>query len=1143
MSGPGWARAVIQRSSSIADHAPIDARTAQGDAAAHSNPHPPSLEPERRPALDPRRAHVSKFRPTVAGAGAVILFVALVVASAAALRSEHATARRDLESAFAERAKVSAALTRSLFESTTASARATDAKLYGGKRVSQAAVDAGAAAGKSTDLLVLAADGHIIAASANTPAPVRQAMASRPPVVRDALAGRAFALSDVMALGPRNAVVQFALPFDTPSGKRVLVSGFPPQLLSGFFAGYLAGAATSKSSQAFMIDGKGSILAGAGMPAPHGALDARLLRATLRGTHGTFAPDRYFAASRVQNSDWRVVVTTAQSALFASVEGASTWVPRILFFAFVLAVALALFLTMRVRRKTAAQREADARLRATAEERLQLASFVESSTDAIIGKSLDATITSWNAAAEKLYGYSAAEVIGRRIELLFPPGYAEEGEAIMCSIRAGESTQLETKRVACDGRVIDVALTVSPVHRSDGSLTGACEIARDITDRKRAEAELVLAHERALEASRSKSEFVANMSHEIRTPLNGVIGMSDLLRETDLDEVQHEYVDALAASGEALLAVISDVLDFSKIEAGRLELDPIAFDLRESVEQACEMLAGQAHAKGFQLSHWVDADVPATVHGDSARLRQILLNLLSNAVKFTAEGEIVLRVRRHSDEVLHFAVADTGVGIDSAKASRLFEAFRQADQSTTRQYGGTGLGLAISSRLVGLLGGDIGVEPNAGKGSVFWFTARLPAVSDVAGPDREHANLDGLRALIVDDNATNRTIFEHYLRAWGLACESGPDASSALDALERSRRDARPFEVALLDYQLPDRSGLELARQIRERPALHALKLVVLTSMALERRPFDDLDIAAILAKPPRQSALYNAITTAVAGASARDEADPHTKTIATPRGPLVLVAEDNEINRTLAQALLGKHGLRTAIAHNGREAVDMALTNEYSAILMDCQMPEIDGYQATQLIRQAERGRRVPIIAMTAHSMSGDRERCLAAGMDDYLSKPIRTEELEGIIERWLSGDGPPDPGNGDGDGDGVVGQGEDERRERELLDEASIELLASTLAPEVRTRLLDTFEKQLSKCVGGIVVAIQTGDHAERRRLAHLLKGSCATIGARRLQSLCAALEHTGRAGDPEITLAQVQELQAAVDDTSEALGRRLR
>jgi two-component system, sensor histidine kinase and response regulator len=636
------------------------------------------------------------------------------------------------------------------------------------------------------------------------------------------------------------------------------------------------------------------------------------------------------------------------------------------------------------------------------------AAVVASSRDAIITKGLDGTITSWNDAAEQLYGYTAAEVVGQPINMLVPTDHADQVPAILGQIARGEHDHpdhLETLRKTKDGRLIDVELTISPVRDASGAPIAACTIVRDITERKRAELELERAHAKAIEASRSKSEFVANMSHEIRTPLNGVIGMTELLHDTALDMLQREYVDALATSGKALLAVINDVLDFSKIEAGRLELDPTNFDVRNTIEDACQILAKEAQGKGLDIDLCVDADVPETVRGDAVRLRQVLLNLLSNAVKFTHEGNVSVRVRSVHDDMLHFSVSDTGVGIDEARAAQLFEAFVQADQSTTREYGGTGLGLAISSKLVALMGGEIGVEQRHGGGSTFWFTAALPAIAGAVRAPRPRPELRGLRALVLDDDPVTRVVLEDYLCEWGLACESVSAGDDAIAILEHGVAQGRPFELALLGVDWPALSGIELGHAIRRRPALRALKLVAVLSSAggPALQAAAEVGAAAFVTKPVRQSELLNAIGAALTGRYAAADGSP-AQAIDADGGPHVLIAEDNEINAMLAEELLGKRGLRTTVAHNGREAVEMARDGGYAAIFMDCQMPEVDGYEATRQIRKNERGH-VPIIAMTAHSMPGDRDRCLAAGMDDYVAKPIRDEQLDAALSRWLPG------------------------------------------------------------------------------------------------------------------------------------------
>jgi PAS domain S-box-containing protein len=821
-----------------------------------------------------------------------------------------------------------------------------------------------------------------------------------------------------------------------------------------------------------------------------------------------------------------------------------------------------------------------------------LGAVVAHSTDAIVGKDLEGNVTNWNKGAERVYGYRADEMIGQSISRLVPPDHPDDLVVILGRIREGEWVDsYETVRRRRDGSTVEVSLSASPILSASGAVVGASTIARDITAAKKVERELALATEQALEASRQKSQFVANMSHEIRTPLNGVIGMTDLLRDTPLDPVQREYADALQASSEALLSVISDILDFSKIEAGRLDLDPIDFELRSAVEEACQMLGEEAHTKGLELNHWVDAEVPAVVNGDRARLRQILLNLLSNAVKFTAGGEVLLRVRKDGADKLYFAVSDTGLGIDRGQGGRLFEPFTQADQSTTREYGGTGLGLAISRELVERMGGEIGAEPRDGGGSAFWFTAELPQVGAAVKRSRQASDLVGLRALIVDDSATNRTIFEHYLSEWGLSCKSVGLPREAIEALERAVAEGRPFELALLDFNMPEMTGMELVHEIRERPALRTLAMVMLSSGAqVDEDVIAHVKVSALLTKPARQSDLYDAIVNAISPASEPAPVSelPAEYSVAESDGPLVLIAEDNAINRAVAKALLAKRGLRTALAVNGLEAVEMVAQTDYAAVFMDCQMPELDGYEATRRIRAAQAdGRHVPIIAMTAHSKRGDRERCLAAKMDDYLSKPVRVDELDAVLQRWLPelalagdtqgtradasaeaagegrGDAQPSPAQGGTPSNGGAravgaggdaasssangaarsdnGAGADSNGGAKVLDDDTVTQLHETLTAEMRVRLLRTFDESLPECVSEIVAAAEGGDRDEVRRVAHKLKGSSATLGAARLAAACLVLERT-RDGDPLPGEKQVDELRGLADEAREALHARL-
>jgi two-component system, sensor histidine kinase and response regulator len=789
----------------------------------------------------------------------------------------------------------------------------------------------------------------------------------------------------------------------------------------------------------------------------------------------------------------------------------------------------ALIRTFNAMSRTLEQRELPLRI---AGERFQ--GILDNANAAIYVKDADSRYLLVNREFERIRGLKAEQVLGRREDQIGSPITARQ-------IRATDRAVIESATAMSFEQEIDTQegprtyLSLKfPVQTEDGKAIAIAGISTDLTGQKTILAE-------AVEASRLKSEFVANMSHEIRTPLNGVIGMTNLLNDTSLDPIQREYADALEASSRALLAVITDILDFSKIEAGQLKLDPTDFELRSAVEEACQMLAEQAHAQGLGISYSIDATLATTVNGDRGRLRQILLNLLSNAIKFTSAGEVLVRVSGDGADMVRFAVSDTGVGIDAGAAARLFEPFVQADQSTTRLFGGTGIGLTIARELAQQMGGAIGAGARAGGGSTFWFTAQLPAVATPNKPFRSRPELLGLRALVVDGYETNRTIFEHYLRAWGLASESVDSPNEAIEELERAARGGVPFQLVVLDLDMPQTDGMKLVSAIRERPVLRGLHMVILSSAPLERTAFPDLGVSALLRKPIRRSQLYNAVTQAIADSPSHRDREPQAKMPANPNGPLVLIAEDNEINYTVATALLVKQGLRTVVAHNGREAVEMALANDYAAILMDCQMPELDGYEATRRIRQAEHDHHVPIIAMTAHSMTGDRERCLAAGMDDYLSKPVRAEELVAIMSqqlpRW--------------DQDLPFHQAYDDALSRlepvvgdagELFDEAIVRELREELTVQTRESLILAFEASLPRCITEIEDAIRRGDTSERRRAAHLLSGSSASVGAARLAFSCRRLEQSSRDQDPAIKLEALAELHAAATSTRVALRDRL-
>jgi len=645
-----------------------------------------------------------------------------------------------------------------------------------------------------------------------------------------------------------------------------------------------------------------------------------------------------------------------------------------------------------------------------------LASIVESSDDSIIGTNLDGRILSWNQGAERLFGHTGEEAIGKHITLLFPASARADYLKSLSKIRFREHIErFESVRVGKNGIPLDVSVILSPIRDTLGQLQGVSAIYRDITASKKADAELVKAKEAAEAASRAKSTFLATMSHEIRTPMNGILGMTELVLDSELDAEQRANLELVHLSAESLLTVINDVLDFSKIEAGKLDFESISFDLRDRLGEIMQTLGFRAHQKGLELIYDVHPDVPATLAGDPGRLRQILVNLVGNAIKFTEQGQILVNVELESTTpesvCARFSVRDTGVGIPAEHQEKIFEPFSQADQSMTRKYGGTGLGLTISSRLVEMMGGRIWVVSQPGEGSTFHFTANLGVptlVSEQARPIHP-ALLRDLPVLIVDDNFTNRQVLAGIVTQWGMLPTAVEGGRAALLALQAAKDAGRPFPLVLLDCQMPEIDGFTLAQQIQDHPELVRTTIMMLTSADQlgDATLCRNLGISAYLVKPVRQSELLDLICKSLQRVP-QDQQEVLRVRHAPRRasGPSrVLVAEDNIVNQTLARRLLEKRGYTVSVVGDGRAALAALEKDSFDIVLMDVQMPVMDGFEAAAAIRQQEQlsGRHVPIVAMTAHAFKGDQERCLAVGMDAYLSKPIRQQELYATIENVL--------------------------------------------------------------------------------------------------------------------------------------------
>ncbi|WBA84819.1 response regulator [Endozoicomonas sp. GU-1] len=665
--------------------------------------------------------------------------------------------------------------------------------------------------------------------------------------------------------------------------------------------------------------------------------------------------------------------------------------------------------------------------------------------------------------------------------------------------------------------------------------------------------ELNEAKEAALDAVKAKSSFLANMSHEIRTPMNGVLGMLDLMKDTPLTKTQNDFLNTAYSSADSLLSIINDILDFSKIEAGKMTIEAVDISVRDVVEDVCTLLAGTAREKGLELSCYTDVDLPATLKGDSVRLRQVLTNLIGNAIKFTIKGEVSVKVnlikRSQTSAQIEFSVEDTGIGIAEHILPTLFNEFTQADGSTTRKFGGTGLGLTISRQLVELMGGNIRVISAEGLGSTFTFTLEMAISQNQCRQKSQtlHA-LDGIKALVVDDNHTNREILRHYLTAWGLDHNEASTAKDALLLLRKAHNNNQPYELVFLDMNMPDMDGLELSKVIEDDPDLQSIRRIMLSSTGfIPQEQQQATGLSACLSKPFRQSRLLDTTMQVMHCHHASQQPDALTdqhepETAVFSESIQILLVEDNMVNQKVATSMLKKIGLsHIHIAEDGREALNMSRHQTYDLVLMDCQMPEMSGYEATGLIRQREREQqlpRIPIIAMTANAMAEDREKCLAAGMDDYLSKPVKIDHLRERLAHWLIHDTPPQTATPKAaETTRAIASKPDQSKQHPLIDQSVFSALQELMEEEFPV-LINSFLEDAPKLMADIKFSSKDADREVLVRAAHTLKSSSNNLGATQLAMIAADIEKEGKASQLAEASALIASLESTLDETLQSL-----
>lgn len=752
-----------------------------------------------------------------------------------------------------------------------------------------------------------------------------------------------------------------------------------------------------------------------------------------------------------------------------------------------------------------------------------------------------------NPACAKVSGYTLEELLSKPFTELVSHSSRAEAVAALDRLILGRPACFESQMYRKDGSSGWILWNVT-ANQDVGEFYF---FGQDITTRKSIETELLNARKAAEAASRAKSEFLANMSHEIRTPMNGILGTVGLLLNTPLTAAQRELASLARASGETLLTIINDILDFSKIEAGKLVISPIHFDLLQTVEEVGSMIAMQpTRKKDVNIIVRYPPDVPRYVFGDKGRIRQILMNLTNNAIKFTEKGHVLIDVETDEltdDEVsLRISVEDSGLGIASGKLDTLFDKFTQADSSTTRRYGGTGLGLAISKQLVKLMGGAIAAKSRVGVGSTFWFTLRLPLQKQPPLPVAPRVDLARVRVLIVDDNSVNRLVLQEQLRGWKMRIGSSASSGEALRALRDASIADNPYQMAILDYQMPEMDGEMLGRAIKADPLLRNIQLVMLSSLGQEgdvRERLKKIGFAAYLVKPARQSDLLATLTdiwdahchrrpidliSDTSSSVAPLEAQAVSNLDYSFAGTHVLLAEDNAVNQIVGATMLRNLGCEVDVAVNGREAAEMTKNFHYDIVFMDCEMPQMDGYEATAAIRRQPHGKHVPIVAVTALAMQGDQERCLNAGMDDYISKPVKQEDFAAALCRWAS--------------DKINEQKNDARQQQEAhanpasphagdaasspgtpasssispaLDQqavARLRALAEASDPSLIDQIFSAFVMDSAERIRALRNALGESDLESMRKAAHALRGASANVGALHIANIAHQLERAG-------------------------------